>query len=48
LLGKPEGKKALGRLRRRWDYHVKSDIKEILWVADSLLVTQDKDQWRAV
>jgi hypothetical protein len=31
LLGKPEGKRPLGRPRRRWVYNIKIDLKEIGW-----------------
>jgi hypothetical protein len=29
LVGKPEGKRPLGRLRRRWVYNIKIDLREI-------------------
>jgi hypothetical protein len=34
LVGKPEGKRPLGRPRRRWVYNIKMDLREILveWV----------------
>jgi hypothetical protein len=32
LVGKPEGKRPLGRLRHRWVYNIKMDLKEIGWV----------------
>jgi hypothetical protein len=31
LVGKPEGKRPLGRPRRRWDDGIKMDLKEIGW-----------------
>jgi hypothetical protein len=31
LVGKPEGKRQLGRLRRRWENNVKIDLREIGW-----------------
>jgi hypothetical protein len=31
LLGKPEGKRPLGRPRRRWVYHIKMELREIGW-----------------
>jgi hypothetical protein len=31
LVGKPEGKKPLGRLRRRWDDNTKMDLRETGW-----------------
>jgi hypothetical protein len=32
LLGKPEGKRSLGRPRRRWVDNIKMDLREIRWV----------------
>jgi hypothetical protein len=32
LVGKPEGKRPLGRPRRRWDGDIKMDLAEIGWV----------------
>jgi hypothetical protein len=29
LLGRPEGKRSLGRLRHVWEYNIKMDLKEI-------------------
>ena len=29
LVGKPEGKRSLGELRRRWEYNIKMDIQEV-------------------
>jgi hypothetical protein len=29
LMGKPEGKRPLGRHRRRWEYNIKMDLKEV-------------------
>jgi hypothetical protein len=31
FVGKPEGKKTVGRLRRRWQEHIKMDVWEIGW-----------------
>jgi hypothetical protein len=31
LVGKPEGKKPLGRPRRRWENNIKLDLREIRW-----------------
>jgi hypothetical protein len=31
LMGKPEGKRPLGRSRRRWDDHIKMDLRGIGW-----------------
>jgi hypothetical protein len=48
LMGKPEGKKPLGRPRRRWEDNIKMDLGEIGWgCMDWTDLAQDKDQWRA-
>jgi hypothetical protein len=31
LMGKPKGKKPLGRLKHRWMFNIKSDHREIRW-----------------
>jgi hypothetical protein len=45
LVGKPEGKKPLGRPRRRWEYWVR-----MAWLGgvDWIRLAQDRDWWRAV
>jgi hypothetical protein len=49
LVGKPEGRKPLGRPRRRWEYGVRMDIREIgLGGVDWIGLAQDRDRWRAV
>jgi hypothetical protein len=45
LVGKPEGKRPLGRPRRRWVDNIKMDLREIEWDGD---MAQDRDQWRAL
>jgi hypothetical protein len=47
-VGKPEGKRPLGRPRRRWEDNIKLDLTEIGWDGmDWLHLAQDRDQWRA-
>jgi hypothetical protein len=47
LAGKPEGKRPLGRPRRRWVDNIKMDVREIgLDGMDWLQLAQDRDQWR--
>jgi hypothetical protein len=47
LVGKPEGKRPLGRPRRRWVNNIKMDLREIGWDgADWMDMVQDRDQWR--
>jgi hypothetical protein len=49
LVGKPEGKRLLGRPRRRWVDNIKMDVGVIGWgVVDWIGPAQDKDRWRAL
>jgi hypothetical protein len=49
LVGKPEGKRPLGRKRRRWLDNIKMDLREIGWDGmDWIDLAQDMDQWRAL
>jgi hypothetical protein len=49
LVGKPEGKRPLGRPRRRWEDGIRMDLREIgLGCVYWILLSQDKDRWRAV
>jgi hypothetical protein len=46
LVGKPEGKRPLGRSRNRWVDNVKMDLRKIGWgCTDWIDVAQDRDQW---
>jgi hypothetical protein len=48
LVGKPEGKRPLGRPRRRWIDDIKIDLLEIgLSVVDWIGRAQDRYRWRA-
>jgi hypothetical protein len=48
LVGKPEGKKPLGRQKRKWVDSIKMDLREVGWDGlDWIDVAQDRDQWRA-
>jgi hypothetical protein len=48
-VGKPEGKRSLGRPRRRWVDNIKMDLREIECDGvDWGDVAQDRDQWRAL
>jgi hypothetical protein len=47
LVGKPEGKRPLGRPRRRWVGNSKMDLREIRCM-DWIDPAQDRDQWRAL
>jgi hypothetical protein len=50
LVGKPEGKRPLGRPRcSRWEEGVRMDLREIgLGRVDWIRLAQDRDRWRAV
>jgi hypothetical protein len=49
LVGKPEGKRPLGRPRRRWIDNIKMDLLEIgLNVVDWIGLAQDRYRWRAL
>jgi hypothetical protein len=49
LVGKPEGKRPLGRPRRMWMDNIKMDLREIGWDGmDWIGLAQDWDQWPAV
>ena len=47
LVGKPEGKRPLGRPRRRWDNN-KMDLQEVGGGGDLMEMAQDRDRWRAL
>jgi len=45
LVGKPEGKGTLGRPRRKWEYNIKMDLREIVCeCVDWMHLAQDSDQ----
>jgi hypothetical protein len=49
MVGKPEGNRPLGRLRRRWVGNIKMNLRETGWDdMDSICLVQDRDQWRAL
>jgi hypothetical protein len=49
LVGKPKGKRPLGRPRCRWEDRIRMDLREIgLGGVDWIRLSQDRDQWRAV
>jgi hypothetical protein len=49
LVGKPEGKRPLGRPRRRWVDNIKMDLLEIGWDGvDWIGLAQDRDRWRSL
>ena len=49
LVGKPEGKRPLGRPRRRWEDNIKMDLQELgRGCGDWMKLAQDRDRWRAL
>jgi hypothetical protein len=49
LMEKPEGKRPLGRPRRRWEDGIRMDLMEIGWRnVDWIQLAQGRDQWRAL
>jgi len=48
LVGKPEGKRPLGRPRRRWEDNIKMDPLEVGGGGDWMELAQDRDIWRAL
>jgi hypothetical protein len=47
LVGRSEGKRPLGKPRRRWE-DIKMDLQEVGWDMDSIELAQDRDRWRAL
>ena len=49
LMGKPEGKRPVGRPRRRWEDNIKMDLQEVgCRGMDWTELAQDRDRWRAL
>ena len=49
LVGKPEGKRPLGRPRRRWEDHIRMDLQEVGGdCGDWMEFAQDRYRWRAL
>jgi hypothetical protein len=47
LVGRPEGKRPLGRSRRTWEDNIKMDLREIgIYGANWIQLAQDRVQWR--
>ena len=48
-MGKPEGKRPLGKHRRRWEDNIKMDLQEIgCRCMDCIELAPDTDRWRAL
>ena len=49
LVGKPEGRRPLGRPRRRWEDNIRMDLWEVgCGCVDWMELAQDRDRWRAL
>jgi hypothetical protein len=48
LVGKPEGRRPLGRPRRRWEDNIKMDFERFDGGMDWISLAQDRDMWRAL
>jgi hypothetical protein len=47
FVGRPEGRRPLGRPRRRWE-NIKMYLQEVGWGMDWIELAQDRDRWRAL
>ena len=49
LVGKPEGKRPLGRSRHRWEDNIKMDLQEVGYGGMGWIqLAEDRDRWRAL
>jgi hypothetical protein len=48
LVGRPEGRRLLGRPRRRWEDNIKMDLQNVGWGMDWIEVAQDRDRRRVL
>ena len=49
LVGKPKGKRSLGRPRHRWEDNIKMDLQEVgAGHGDRMELAQDRDRWQAL
>ena len=48
LVGKPEGKRPLGRPRRSWEDNIEMDLREVGGGGDRMELAQDRDKWQAL
>jgi hypothetical protein len=47
LVGRPEGRRQLGKPRRRWEDNIKMNLQEVGWGSmDWIDMAQDRDRWR--
>jgi hypothetical protein len=49
LVGEPEGRRRIGRPKRRWEGNIRIDLREIGWEnMDWMHLVRDNDNWRAL
>jgi hypothetical protein len=48
LVGRPDGRRPLGRRRRRWEHNIKMDLQEVRWGMDWIELAQDRARWWAL
>jgi hypothetical protein len=49
LVGKPDGRRPLGRPRLRWEDNIKMDLQEVSFGGEDWIeFVQNRDRWRAV
>jgi hypothetical protein len=48
LVGRAEGRRSLGRPRRRWEDNIKMDVQEVGWDMNWIELAQDRDRWQAL
>jgi hypothetical protein len=48
LVGRSEGRRPLGRPRRRWEDNIKTYLQDVRWGMDWIELGQDRDRWRAL
>jgi hypothetical protein len=49
LMGRPEGRRPIGRPRRRWEDNIKMDLQEVGWDGlDWIDMAWDRDRWLAL
>jgi hypothetical protein len=48
LVGRPEGRRPLGKPRCRWDDNIKMELQEVGWSMDWIELAQDRDRWRVL
>jgi hypothetical protein len=48
LVGRPEGRRPLGRPRHRWEDNINMDFQEVGWDMHWIELAQNRDRWRAL